>query len=90
MENGPRRSKLNHPRQFPLFLKPITLPPSTVIAQTKPDDHPTWEEAMNGPYAAAMNGPYAAGFWKACEAEINSLNEKDVWDDQEEKDAILR
>jgi hypothetical protein len=36
-------------------------------------DHPTWEQAMNG--------PDKAGYWEACELELKTLTEKqDAWD----------
>jgi hypothetical protein len=36
------------------------------------EDHPTWNEAMNG--------PLANGFRMACELEYTTLEEKDCWD----------
>lgn len=37
------------------------------------EDTPTWEQAMNGPYADE--------YWEACEKEISTLVvDKDAWD----------
>ena len=37
------------------------------------DDNPSWD--------MAMNGPFADNFWKACEIELNTLeNDMNTWD----------
>jgi hypothetical protein len=46
--------------------------PSILATKANAEDHPTWNEAMNG--------PFANGFRKACELEYNTLEEKDSWD----------
>ena len=46
--------------------------PLALAAQANGTDNPTWEEAMNG--------PDKAGYWKACEDEIETLENKACWD----------
>lgn len=46
--------------------------PSLLATKANAEDHPTYEEAMNG--------PLAAGFKKACEIEYNTLVDKDCWE----------
>jgi hypothetical protein len=46
--------------------------PSILATKANAEDHPTWNEAMNG--------PFANGSRKACELEYNTLEEKDCWD----------
>jgi hypothetical protein len=36
------------------------------------EDHPTWDEAMNG--------PNKAGYWQACIDEINTLTDMDAFE----------
>jgi hypothetical protein len=47
--------------------------PALLATKANAEDVPSWDEAMNG--------PMAAGFWKACETEINTLVDKDCWDE---------
>jgi hypothetical protein len=42
--------------------------PSLLATKANAEDHPTWNEAMNG--------PYANGFWEACKIEYNKLVKK--------------
>jgi hypothetical protein len=42
------------------------------MASANAEDHPSWDEAMSG--------PFANGFKKACETEYNTLVEKECWD----------
>jgi hypothetical protein len=46
--------------------------PALLATKANAEDVPTWNEAMNG--------PHSAGFWKACEAELETLASKDCWD----------
>ena len=46
--------------------------PMLLATKANAEDHPTYEEAMNG--------PYAAGFKKAFEIEIQTLIDKKCWD----------
>jgi hypothetical protein len=46
--------------------------PALLATKANAEDMPTWNEAMNG--------PYAAGFWKACETELDTLIRKDCWE----------
>jgi hypothetical protein len=48
--------------------------PALLAMKANAKDSPSWDEAMNGPMAAG-------GFWKACETEINTLVDKDCWDE---------
>ena len=47
------------------------LDPFVLSTMANAHDNPTWEQAMNG--------PDKNGYWKACEIEINTLNEKKAW-----------
>jgi hypothetical protein len=47
--------------------------PALLATKAIAEDVPSWDEAMNG--------PMAAGFWKACETEIDTLVDKDCWDE---------
>ena len=47
------------------------LDPFVLSTMANAQDNPTWEEAMNG--------PDKQGYWKACEVEIGTLNEKNAW-----------
>jgi hypothetical protein len=46
--------------------------PALLATKANTEDLPSWE--------AAMNGPQAAGFLKACEIEIDTLQQKDCWE----------
>jgi hypothetical protein len=46
--------------------------PSLLATKANAEDTPTWNEAMNG--------PHSAGFWKAMEAELETLTRKDCWE----------
>jgi hypothetical protein len=47
--------------------------PHLLAARANAEDNPTWE--------MAMNGPERAGYWRAMEAEYNTLEtEKDLWE----------
>jgi Reverse transcriptase (RNA-dependent DNA polymerase) len=46
--------------------------PFAFASQVNASDNPTWEEAMNG--------PDKSGYWKACEKEIQTLENKECWD----------
>ena len=49
------------------------MPPTILATQANAEDNPSWEQAMSG--------PDRAGYWKACETEINTLqNEKKAWE----------
>jgi hypothetical protein len=43
-----------------------------LAAKANDADTPTWNEAMNG--------PFAEGFWEACRKEIDTLLKMDVWE----------
>ena len=47
------------------------LHPMILAAKANAEDNPSWEEAMNG--------PLAEGYWKAAEAEIDTLESMEVW-----------
>ncbi len=47
--------------------------PMILAAQANAADNPTWTEAMNG--------PEQAGYWEACNKEIDTLRDKDAWDE---------
>ena len=46
--------------------------PLVLAAKANAEDTPDWN--------MAMNGPNAEGFWEACKVEINTLEDKDVWE----------
>jgi hypothetical protein len=46
--------------------------PFALNAKAGEEDLPTWEQAMNG--------PYAEGYWKAAEKEIKTLEDMNVWE----------
>jgi hypothetical protein len=49
------------------------MPPTILATQANAEDNPTFEQAMSG--------PERAGYWKACEVELNTLeNEKQAWE----------
>jgi len=48
------------------------LHPLAFAAKANAEDNPSWEEAMNG-----IN---RAGYWKACETELDTLENKDAWE----------
>ncbi len=47
--------------------------PTVLATQANAEDHPTFEQAMNG--------PNKEGYWKACQVELNTLEiKKQAWD----------
>ena len=42
--------------------------PMALSTKANAADHPTWEQAMNG--------PEAKGYWEACKKELNTLETK--------------
>ncbi len=47
--------------------------PMALATKANSDDNPNWDQAMSG--------PDRAGYWKACETELDTLqNKKDAWD----------
>jgi len=46
--------------------------PAFLATKANKEDHPDWN--------TAMNGPYAAGFLKACQIEYDTLIKMDCWD----------
>lgn len=51
--------------------------PMALLHKANDADTPNWHQAMNG--------PNADGFWQACEKEINTLIDMDVWEVVERK-----
>jgi hypothetical protein len=47
--------------------------PLILAMKANAEDNPNWQQAMNG--------PDKAGYWEACEKEINTLIEKEAWDE---------
>ena len=44
-----------------------------IVSKANAANHPTWEQAMNG--------PEANGYWEACKKELNTLETKrDAWE----------
>jgi hypothetical protein len=52
--------------------------PSLFATMANAEDHPTWEQAMNG--------PDAHGYWEAAKKEIASLEELNVWEEIDRQD----
>lgn len=52
--------------------------PMALAAKGNDPDLPTWNQAMNG--------PHAEGFWKACEKEVKTLMDMDVWETVDRED----
>jgi hypothetical protein len=52
--------------------------PMALAAKANDADTPTWNEAMNG--------PYAEGFWEACHKEIDTLVDMGVWEVVDKED----
>jgi hypothetical protein len=46
--------------------------PLALAAKANDADTPNWHEAMNG--------PNAEGYWEACEKELATLEDMNVWD----------
>lgn len=46
--------------------------PLALLAKANDEDNPTWEEAMNG--------PFAEGFHEACKKELDTLESMGVWE----------
>lgn len=47
--------------------------PSLLATMANSEDHPTWDEAMNG--------PDAQGYWEAATKEVRTLEDMDVWEE---------
>ncbi len=67
---GTYGSRLSHLQRNTIDDQIEELHPSILATKANAEDHPDWN--------TAMNGPFAAGFLKACQVEYDTLTEKVV------------